>query len=408
MTMPMKLLVQLGWRNLWRQRRRNIMLLAAIFVAVAAVVLTNALIRGVQYDMRDSAVRNLTGNMKLYAPGYRDDPSILQGFELAEGWQPAVAPADLLGWTQRVSVPAVIMSERETRGVTLVGVSPQDERTQSFLGTVAIDGEGLRDADDGRILLGSELLAQLSTQVGRRVVVITQGADGLNREAGFKVVGSYDAEGTGLEKAFAFTGRAALQKLLDTQAVTEVSIRLNDGANETAVDAAVSHDVGALELLDWRALEPLAAAMYEYSNVAILVLFLIVMIALSFGLVNTLITAVMERVREFGMLRAIGMRPGQIVVQVLVESTLIMLLGLGGGIAAGIGLTVLFADGIDLSNFAQGVEMVGLGSRLTPRLMWDDVVLVVELSIFLGLIGSGYPAWRAVRVKVLDALRRGT
>jgi len=170
------MILKLGWRNLWRQRRRNVMLLAAIFVAVAAVVLTNALIRGMQYDMRDSAVRNLTGNMKVYAPGYRDDPSILQGFELEQGWQPAVAPADLLGWTQRVSVPAVVMSERETRGVSLVGVSPEDERTQSFLGTVAIDGEPLRDADDGRMLLGAELAVQLGTQVGRRVVVITQGA----------------------------------------------------------------------------------------------------------------------------------------------------------------------------------------------------------------------------------------
>jgi ABC-type lipoprotein release transport system permease subunit len=407
-TMPVQLLVQLGWRNLWRQRRRNVMLLAAIFVAVAAVVLTNALIRGMQYDMRDSAVRNLTGNMKVYAPGYRDDPSILQGFELERGWRPAVAPADLLGWTQRVSVPAVVMSERETRGVTLVGVSPEDESTQSFLGAVAIDGETLRDVDDGRILLGAELAAQLGTQVGRRVVVITQGADGLNREAGFRVAGTYDAEGTGLEKAFAFTGRGALQKLLDTQAITEVSIRLTDGADASAADAAVAREVGNLQVLDWRALEPLAAAMYEYSNVAIVVLFLVVMVALSFGLVNTLITAVMERVREFAMLRAIGMRPAQIVVQVLIESTLIMLLGLGGGIAAGIGLTMLFADGIDLSSWAQGVEAFGMGSRLTPRLVWDDVLLVAELSIVLGLIGSGYPAWRAVRVKVLDALRRGT
>jgi lipoprotein-releasing system permease protein len=402
------LLLQLGWRNLWRQRRRNFMLLAAIFVAVAGVVLINALIRGLQYEMRDSAVRNLSGSMKVLAPGYRDDPSILEGFRLRDGWQPDVPHAELIGWTRRVMVPAVVMSERETRGVNLVGVDPADERDISFLGDVAVAGERLRDVDDSRILLGAALAEQLSTQVGRRIVVMTQGADALNREAGFRIAGLYDADGTALEKSYAFTGRAALQRLLDTNAVTEVSIRLKDGVDEAAADAAVSRTVGNLEVLDWKQLEPLAAAMFEYSDVAIFILFIIVMVALAFGVVNTLITAVMERVREFGMLRAIGMRPGQIVMQVLVESTLIMLLGLGGGIAAGLGLVAYFADGIDLSKWAQGVEMVGVSSRLTPRLMSDDIVLVVMLSVVLGLLGSGYPAWRAVRINVLDALRRGT
>jgi ABC-type lipoprotein release transport system permease subunit len=407
--LPPLLLLQLGWRNLWRQRRRNFMLLAAILVAVAGVVLINALIRGLQYEMRDSAVENLSGTLKVLAPGYRDDPSILESFTLRSGWRPDVPKAEMVGWTRRVVVPAVVLSERETRGVNLVGIDPSDERAISFLGDVAISGEQLTNVDDDRILLGAALAEQLSTEVGRRVVVMTQGADGLNREAGFRVAGLYDADGTALEKTYAFTGRAALQRLLGTKAVTEVSIRLKDGANEAAADHAVSRSVGkGLEVLDWRQLDPLAAAMFDYSDVTIFILFIIVMVALAFGLVNTLVTAVMERVREFGMLRAIGMRPGQIIVQVLVESTLVMLIGLGGGILTGMGLVACLADGIDLSKWAQGVEMVGVSSRLTPRLEVHDIVLVTVLSIVLGVLGSGYPAWRAVRINVLDALRRGT
>ncbi len=408
MKMPLILLLQLGWRNLWRQRRRNFMLLAAILVAVGGVVLINSLIRGFQYDMMEDAVENLTGHVKVLAPGYRDDPSIVQGFELADGWQPSVPTAELEGWTRRVRVPAVVMSERETRGLNLVGIDPADERDLSFLGTVAMSGERLRDADDSHIVLGRELLTQLDTKVGRRVVVITQGADGLNREAGFRVIGAFDAEGTALEKAFAFTGRTALQRLLDTDAVTEISVRLTDDAHSAEASAELARELPSLQVMDWRQLEPLAAAMFEYSDAAIFVWFLIVMIALAFGLVNTLITAVMERVREFGMLRAIGMRPGQIVLQVLVESTLVMLLGLGGGVVLGMGLVAYFADGIDLSAWAQGVEMAGLRSVLVPRLMAEDVVLVTTLSLVLGLLGSAYPAWRAVSVKPLDALRRGT
>jgi ABC-type lipoprotein release transport system permease subunit len=408
MNMPLALLTQLGWRNLWRQRRRNLILITTIVFAVASVVLTNALIRGFQYDMRDDAVRNLTGHIKVLAPGYRDDPSIMQGFEVGADWLPAIASADLMGWTERVVVPAVVMSERETRGINLVGIDPADERAISFLGDVAVTGERLTNVDDARILLGAELAEQLTTQVGRRIVVITQGADGLNREAGFRVAGLFDAEGTALEKTYVFTGRAALQRLLDTEAVTELSFRLNDANREQAADAALSAELPALEVKGWRELEPMAAAMFEYVDVSILILFLIVMLALAFGLVNTLITAVMERVREFGMLRAIGMRPAQIVVQVLIESTLVMLLGVVLGLAGGLGLVAYFADGIDLSAFSQGMEMVGMRSRLVPRLMMDDVVIVAAISVVLGLLGSGYPAWRAVRVKPLEALRRGT
>ena len=224
--MALKLIVQLSWRNLWRYRRRNLMLFTAILVAIASCVLLASLLRGMQIDMMKGAVDNLSGNLKVLAPGYREDPSIERGFLLDDAFQPDVPAAELIGWTRRVRVPAVVVSERETRGVSLIGIDPNDERAISFLGDVKIDGEGLRDADDERILLGAELAARLDTRVGRRVVVMTQGADGRNREAGFRVVGTFDAPGTMLEKAYAFTGIRALQKLLDTHNVTEVSVRL--------------------------------------------------------------------------------------------------------------------------------------------------------------------------------------
>ena len=160
MRLPPLLLLQLGWRNLWRQRRRNFMLLAAILVAVAGVVLINALIRGLQYEMRDSAVENLSGTLKVLAPGYRDDPSILESFTLRSGWRPDVPKAEMVGWTRRVVVPAVVLSERETRGVNLVGIDPSDERAISFLGDVAISGEQLTNVDDDRILRPGPRVAQ--------------------------------------------------------------------------------------------------------------------------------------------------------------------------------------------------------------------------------------------------------
>ena len=404
--MPLKLLAQLSWRNLWRYRRRNLMLFTAILVAVAGCVLVSALIRGYQHDMMDDAVANLTGNLKVMAPGYRADPSIARGFVLDPSFHPDIPAGEVIGWAQRVRVPAVVLSERETRGVSLVGIDPHDEAAISFLGSVEVRGNPLTDRDDSRILLGAELATQLDTDVGRRVVVITQGADGRNREAGFRVAGLYDAAGTGLEKAYAFTGLRPLQKLLGTDAVTELSVRLRDDRFSASADRSLAKEMGGLEVLNWRQLEPQAAAMFELADVGILIWLVILMLALAFGLINTLITAVMERVREFGMLRALGMRPGSVVVQVVMESVFIVFSGLVCGIAAGIALIGYFSDGIDLSRWAAGVELAGLRSRLVPHLQMADLVAVGVMALVLGLLASAYPAWRAVRIKPLDALRR--
>ena len=405
--MPLRLLLGLSVRNLFRHRRRNLMLLAAICVAVAGVTVLNSLIRGLQQDMREAAVENLTGHVKILEPGYLDDPGIRKSFELARGWRPMLGDTAVAGWAPRVRVPAVIMSERETRGIQLVGIEPAREGI-SFLGDVPVAGERLESPRDSRVLLGKALAEQLRTDVGYRLVIMTQGADGLNREAGFRVAGIYDAEGTGLEKAFVFTGMAYLQSLLDVQRVTEVSIRLEQEPEVASATLAgrLRDTFTGQDVRRWQELEPQAAAMFAFADMAIFIWFLIMMGALVFGLVNTLVTAVMERTREFGMLRAIGMRPGAVVTQVLIESSLIMLTGVLVGLALGCLLIWWLADGIDLSHWSQGVEMAGLRSLLVPRLMPGALLLVAGMSLVLGALASLYPAWRAVRIEPLEALRR--
>ena len=144
-------------------------------------------------------------------------------------------------------------------------------------------------------------------------MLVTQGADGRNREAGYRIAGIYRAEVGGLEQVFVFTGAEALQATLDTAAVTEVSVRLADTAREASVVERLDAAFGGLDVYTWRQLEPQAAQMVKFADAAVFIYFVVVMGALVFGLVNTLVTAVMERVRELGMLRTLGMRPRTVV-----------------------------------------------------------------------------------------------
>ena len=158
--------------------------------------------------------------------------------------------------------------------------------------------------------------------------------------------------------------------------------------------------------MSWKQLEPQAANMVAFADSAIYIYFLVIMGALVFGLVNTLVTAVMERVRELGMLRALGMRPRSVVAQVVVESSLIMCVGVAAGLLIAYGSFQLIADGIDLSAFDDSLATFGMRSIFVPVLRGGDVVLVAAMSLGLGLVASFYPARRAVKLKPLDALRR--
>ncbi|MCY3819886.1 MAG: FtsX-like permease family protein [Gammaproteobacteria bacterium] len=403
--MKLTLLVQLSWRNLWRHRRRTVILLTTICVAVGSVLVLNALLRGMQMSMVETAIDNLNGHFKVLAPGYLDDPGITKSFELEPSGIPGLSAEGIRGWAPRVRVPAVIRSERETRGVQFVGIVPGSEDI-SFLGDVDVDGEYLSGPDDRRILLGHALAEQLETGVGRRVVLITQGADGGNRESGYRVAGVYDAVGTGIEKAFVFTGLATVQDLLSVDAVTEVSVRLTEEARGPSVLGDLTNTFDGLDVRTWQDLEPQAAMMHEMADATVSIWFLIVMGALIFGLVNTLVTAVMERIRELGMLRAIGMRRGAVIAQVVIESMITMVIGISTGVVLGLLGFAWLAEGIDLSAFAEGLELTGLRPELVPQLWAQDVFLVVVLSLVLGFLASIYPAHRAVRVQPLDAMRR--
>ena len=403
--MPIKLLFQLSWRNLWRQRRRNGILLVAIGLAVTGVFLMNSLMRGMQAEMVDAVIDNLTGHVKVLQPGYRDDPGIERGFDIDDEWREAIDETILEGWATRVVVPAVIMSERETRGIQLVGIEPDNEDI-SFLGEADFAGEMLTGADDRRLVIGAELASLLETAIGRRLVLVTQGADGKNRETGYRIAGTFDADGTGLEKTYVFTGEEALQSVLSTGVVTELSFRLKEEATSPDLIAALIGIFTGLDVMTWRELHPHTAEIVTFADAAIFIYFLVIMGALVFGLVNALVTAVMERVRELGMLRALGMRPRAVIVQVVVESSLIMVSGVALGLVLGFGLFQFFADGIDLSGFSESLEMLGARSLFVPVVRFDDVLLVMGMSLGLGVIASLYPAWRAVKLKPLDALRR--
>ena len=149
------ILFQLAWRNLWRNHRRTIIMLAAVVLGTWAMIFMTALMRGMVTEMVKDSISAMPGHVQVHHPGYRDDPSIanliaISDRELTEAFD----AAGFRMWASRVRVPAVITSERESRGVTLLGVDPAHERDLTFVSYDDVEGRFLASADDEGVVIG--------------------------------------------------------------------------------------------------------------------------------------------------------------------------------------------------------------------------------------------------------------
>lgn len=399
------LIFELGVRNLWRQRRRNTILLVSVICAITGVVVLNSLIRGMQAQMVDQVVYNLNGHITLHAPDYRSDPAITRGFlEDPEAFARKLESVNLTGWASRIKIPAVVMSARETRGVQIVGIEPAQEHI-SIVTDLPVEGSFLADSEDNRIVLGRALLTQLRTKIGHRIVVVMQDINSKSIEVGFQVAGVYDSDSEGMEKHVVFVGKHTLQQFLGSDSITELSLRFNTRLIPPNGLERISQTFPNLEAVAWKDIDPILAFMYESVNAMVYVWLAIVFTALVFGLMNTFITAVLERTQEIGLCKSMGMKSSLVLYQVVTESLIIMLLGLVGGLLLSLGVLQLLGDGIDLSAFAAGVEMLNLAPKIRPAVVLQDIYIVIVATILLALLASLYPAIRAVRLDPLIALR---
>jgi ABC-type lipoprotein release transport system permease subunit len=402
------LLVMLAWRNLWRHKRRTAVMLFALALGIWSMVVMAALIRGSMEQHVKKEILNLTGHVQIHTPGYRDDPAVDYRFTPSAALMQALTHKSLVAASARVRVPAVISSERESAGVTLVGIDPERERGLSFISTAVTTGQYLASPDDPGLLLGRKLAERLETALGRRVVLMSQDANNQIGDRGFRVVGIFDADPQAMETGYVFIGLDAARKMLKigNEEVSEIAVMARDRNRLESEVQALRAAVPDLDVAPWTEVQPLLVLTEKVNNVVLLIWFAVVFAAMAFGLINTLLMAVFERTREFGLFQALGMPPRFIIGQVLIESLMLLMLALVLGNLASWASVAGLSGGIDLSAFSEGLEMVGMSPVIYPALAAGDITAANVIVVVLGVLASLYPAWRASRYVPVEAITR--
>jgi ABC-type lipoprotein release transport system permease subunit len=302
----------------------------------------------------------------------------------------------------------MISSERDSRGVTLLGVDPDGELALGFDLESIDEGRFLEGPDDSGLVVGRRLLERLETGLGKRVVIMTQDPDNNVADRGFRIVGVFSATLATREEQFVYAGKSTLQSLLGVEGqVSEVAINGGDYRHAGELSARLQPLAGgSLETLPWQRVDAYLGAMLPMMDGFVFIWIVVVFLALSFGLVNTLMMAVFERVREFGLMQALGMKPHSIRILVLAESVCLLALGLlAGNLLAWVSLAPL-QDGIDISAVAEGMETFGAASTLYPAVKPRDVVIANIVVLALGILTSLVPAWRASMYQPVEAITK--
>jgi len=402
--------LQLAWRNIWRNPRRTAVILTAVIIGVWSMIFLGALMRGIAVGMVKNGIATLTGHIQIHHKGYRDDPAIEHSMfdhqiiesALKENLSPGAK------WASRVRVNAIANNARHSSGVTLVGIDPPVEAKISFIGKAISKGNYLDETDSSGILIGRALLDKFETQIGRKLVLMAQDKEQEIASRAFRIKGVFKAEMESTEKQFVFVCRSAAQEMLKLgNGISEIAILLPDGYENREVYQKLKDalSVDQFEVHSWRELLPFQSAYLKILDGFMWFWFLVVFVAMGFGIVNTTLMAVFERMREFGLMKALGMKPWWILREVLIESFLILICGLiVGNILGFLSIYALSGSGIDLSALAAGAEYAGMSRIIYPAIATKDVMVANLTVLLLGLLVSLYPAIKASRFTPVQAL----
>lgn len=402
--------IKLAWRNLFRNKRRTLIAGLALGIGLAALIFVDALTIGMIDCMVRMATSSYLGEGQVMAGEFRSTQSVEDTLARA----PAVLAA--LGTDRRVSgiAPrvlslAMITSPANVSSVQLVGVSPEQERQLSKIDEAVDQGGFFTGADDRDIVIGVKLAELLEAGLGDRVVltVAQAGSGDLSQEL-FRISGIYDIRDRALNGSLAFVRLGAAQRMLGIgQGIHQVALKFRDPrtASDTTLPFWGEYTRDGNVALAWGQLLPQLRSMIDLSGYATGFTVVILIGVVAFVILNTLFMSIFERMFEFGVLRALGTRPGGIARLILFEAGSLAIVSIVIGCAIALALTaVLSATGLDYS----GTEFYGMAIR---ELIYPVVTVrqytVFPLFILLFTVAIGiYPAIHAARIAPAQAMRK--
>ena len=401
------MLLKIAWRNVWRSRGRSLVVMGAMVVGIWALIFGTGFMNGFLVGYMANIINNDVSNIQVHNAEFKKDYEVK--YFVTDGHEKA---AEMRNWpgvkgtTTRMIVNGMIASPKKASGVQIRGIDVENESIVTNLDSIISEGTYFEGIKRNPIVIGSKLAETLKVKLRAKVVLTFTNVDGDITAAAFRIVGIVTSSSLNISQGYAFVRQQDLDKILGMNGqIHEIAVITEPLVEEEIIveqyRAAYNHDL----IESWREIAPELAFMQEMYGSMLYVLMGIIMVALVFGIVNTMLMAVLERFRELGMLMAVGMTKIRVFFMVLIETLYLGIVGAPIGLLVG-WLTIYYYEGVgvDLSNYSEGLESFGYSSILYPYVQSDAYFQIAIAVMITALIGAIYPAWKAVKLKPVEAL----
>jgi ABC-type lipoprotein release transport system permease subunit len=406
----MSLTLKLAWRNLFRNKRRTFIAGLAIGVGLATLIFTDALILGMKANMIHSATAAYSGEGQIHRQGFRLTQDVEKTINSpAEVIAALEKEKEVEAFTRRTVSFGMITSPANVSSVLFVGLDPESEKPLSHIDDNIQTGDFFSGPEARDIVIGSELADLLEVSLGDRVVVtVSQAGSGSLAQDMFRVSGIYHFNIKEMDGGFAFVRLEKAQEMLGIgTAVHEIAIKFRslEYAAEGNTSFWEKYSVNGNEAVSWMVLLPQLKAVLNMVWISLIFMAVLLFGIVAFGIINTLFMSLYERMFEFGVIRAVGTRPGGVRRLVVFEAGALAVLSIAIGTVLGLIITlIVMKTGIDY----RGIEFAGTTfyEMLYPELHLQQFLIYPAAVFLFTLLVGLYPAGVAARMSISDALRK--
>ena len=404
----MKMLITISWRNIWRHPARSSVLIGAIIAGMWAGILVSAWVNGMIDQRINRVIQEELTHLQIHHPEFireREPGMIIEHYP--EIFSFLDEDDRVSSYTARTLVDGIVQSPRTSSGVTISGIDPIRERETTTFHENLVEGEYL-DADiNNPVLIGRKLAERLNVELGNRLVLSFQGLDNDLTSGAFVIAGIFYTGMPAFDERKVYIQSEDLYRMIAGEPIYhEIAVMLHDIDQSDQISADLNEQFDTISAETWRELSPELRFMTGAGESYMFYIMLVIMFALAFGILNTMLMAIFERMRELGMLMAIGMSKIRIFIMIMLESVALTLTGAAAGMIIAHFTVQYFAEyGLDLTALG-GDTMAewGYDAIVYPFVSMEDYITVTILVVFTAILSAVYPAIKAIRLNPADTV----
>ena len=401
------MMLKVAWRNIWRNRTRSAVVITAIAIGLWAGVFASAFVVGMMNQKVESVMQLELSHIQVHHPEFRDE--MLPKFTISQKeniLNEIRNNENVKSLSARVIAMPMISSAAKSGTIKVTGINPDEESQVTILSQYMEEGKYFEGIKKNPILISRKTAEEYKVKLRSKVVLTAQDIDGEITAMAFRVVGIFDSKNSMYDGMNAFAKREDLQKLLGlNDEIHEVAILLNQHDLADPVSQNLQSKWENLEIKPWMDLAAGMRFMVDAMDTYTMVIVGIILVALLFSIINTMLMAVLERIREIGMLMAIGMSKMRVFGMIMLETISLSLIGGPIGLLLAWGSIKYFGkNGIDLGNAAYGD--LGFSNIIYPQLDPASYFNVTVMVIVMSVLAAIYPARKAIKLIPVEAIRK--